>query len=402
MNLAFLTKQYDTVGGTERDLYELTRRLALNGHDIHVYCYDRREDPPEGIRIHDVPICGISRNAKLRALAHSAVRMAYSGGHDLIISFAKVCKQDIVRCEGGTHKQFLIEAGQQDSALKQLTRRLSPYHRNMLRIERQQYKPSNFRRILAISKSVKADIIKAYDVPADSIEVVYSGIDASRFHPDNITMHRKAVRHEYNIGQDAYVVLFLGNGFRRKGLDHLLQALAQLHNEKVDCLVVGSDAKLSQYQKQANQCGLAGRVRFAGVQPDPERFFAASDLFVLPSRQEGFGNVTLEAMATGIPAIVSGCAGSAEVVGERFPQWIIKDPANHRKLAEKIAAVMKSGNIAKETRQLALAYSLDANAKATEEIYEQVLAEKREKNNYKIHEIHEKPVGAKLRQVLPF
>jgi len=103
MNLAFITKRYDTVGGTERDLYELTRRLASWGHDVHVYCYEKRKPAAPGVRRHQVPIKGASRTANVWSLARQAKTIADSRVHDLTISYARVLGQDISRCGGGSH-----------------------------------------------------------------------------------------------------------------------------------------------------------------------------------------------------------------------------------------------------------------------------------------------------------
>ena len=143
MNLAFLTRRYGNIGGTERDLHELTTRLVARGHEVHVYCCEVRMDPPEGIHVHRVPVLGFGRLARLLSIAWLGPKRARRGGHDLVIAYERVLDQDIARCGGGTHKRFLERMAESASPWKRFTRALDPYHRLLLFTERRQHYAHN-------------------------------------------------------------------------------------------------------------------------------------------------------------------------------------------------------------------------------------------------------------------
>ena len=336
MNLAFITRRHGRIGGTERDLYELIRRLAARGHQVHVYCCEVHERPLAGVEIHRVPILGFGRLARFLSLALLGPRMARRSGHDLVISYERVLNQDIARCGGGTHRLFLQRMAGNLSPARRFLRSIDIYHQMVQFVEKRQFSSGHFRRAHAVSKLVKREIMDAYGVRETDIDVVYGGVDTELFHPDNVSRFRSPIRRDLSIPEDARVVLFLGNGFKRKGLDTLLHALANASSTDLFGLVVGTDARLSAYRDLVTRLGISDRVRFAGQQSATHEYYAAADIFVLPSIQEAFGNVVLEAMATGLPVIASSCAGAAEVLPESAKPFLLADPLDADAMAEAI------------------------------------------------------------------
>ena len=380
MNLAFLTKRYDTLGGTERDLYELTRRLAARGHEIHIYCCEQRREPEGGVQLHDVPVPGVGRVAALWGLARRGPRMAAEAGHDLVIAYARVLEQDIIRCGGSTHTSYLQQMAGSESAVRRAARRFDLFHRSMLRIERQQYTRGRYLRILAISEVVRRDILAAFDVPESAIEVIYDGVDTDHFHPRHAECERAAVRTRHGIPEGTPLLLFVGNAFKRKGLDTLLRGMAAMANQAAFLLVVGEDREAPAYHGLAASLGIADRVCFAGSRRDTHAYYAAADVFVLAALHEAFGNVVLEAMACGLPVVVSSPAGATEIIGEPLARYILRDPRNHAELAGLLDRFLAGDGLdalKRTARMTAEAFTLDANARATETFYERVLAEKR-------------------------
>ena len=193
-----------------------------------------------------------------------------------------------------------------------------------------------YRKIIAISEVVKRELLDVYGVPDKDIDIIYDGIDTELFNPNKRELYRDAVRHEFGVPLNSPVCLFLGNGFKRKGLSLLLKSLASLKGEGLFCLVVGGDAAINSYKSKAKSFGIDDRVIFTGPRKDAARFYAAADFFVLPSLHEAFGNVVLEAMASGVPVIVSGWAGASEVLKGELERYILNDPHD----ADEMTAIM--------------------------------------------------------------
>jgi UDP-glucose:(heptosyl)LPS alpha-1,3-glucosyltransferase len=380
MDLAFVAKSIDGRGGTERDLLQLAAGLAGRGHAVTLYLLRAGGPVPPGCRVVRVPVLGFDALARLWSLAWLGPRLAFRGGHDLVTGFARLLRQDVVRCGGGTHAAFLETLGKVQSPARAAFRRLHPLHRSILSIERRQYRPGHFRRVLAISETVKGDLMRTYGLPESAIRVIPDGVDTGRLNLSLRGRHRAAVRVQFGIPPDAPCVLFLGNGFRRKGLDVLIQAFARIPEPAWHLLVAGADPETNAYRALAARLGVAARVRFAGYQPDPAPLYAAADLLALPAVQEAFGNVVLEALACGLPVAVSRGAGVAGLLRNEPAAGLLDDPRDPDELAARLShlyGTAADGSAAGPARRLAETYSHETNTTAVEALLEEVLREKR-------------------------
>ncbi len=142
------------------------------------------------------------------------------------------------------------------------------------------------------------------------------GVDGQRFHPD--VQLRGAVRAELGIGLEQTVILFLGRLNRDKGILDFAAAFADIASHRTDVVLVlvGAQEDVS-FESVQNICGShRGRLRRVNFTPDPERYMAAADIFCLPSYREGFGQVIIEAAASGVPAVASRIYGISDAVEE--------------------------------------------------------------------------------------
>lgn len=380
MDIAFVAKGIDGRGGTERDLFQLAAGLAGRGHAVTLYLLRSGSRAPAGCRVVRVPTVGAGSLAGLWSLAWLGPRMAFRGGHDLVTGFSRLLRQDVIRCGGGSHAAFLDTLDSLGSPLQGAFRRLQPLHRSILAIERRQYRPGRYRRVLAISERVKEDLIRTYGVPGQAIRVIPDGVDTARFHPGLRLAHRSAVRAARGIPESAPCALFVGNGFRRKGLDTLLHATARLPDRRWHLLVVGGDSDLPRYRTLAARLGLAGRIVFAGSQAEPDPFYGAADLLVLPAVQEAFGNVVLEALASGLPAVVSRAAGSSALLRDGLEAGVLEDPRSADELARRMRTVFEGaaeGSSGRTARRVAESFSVETNTARVESLFEEVIREKR-------------------------
>jgi UDP-glucose:(heptosyl)LPS alpha-1,3-glucosyltransferase len=377
MNIAFLHRRYDRTGGTERDLYELVGQVLQFGHEVHLYCGEYRVPPQEGAVAHRVPYLRAGEMAKLLSFASLAPKAAGSGRHDVVISFSKVFRQDIIRCGGGTHRQFLQNIEQVRGPFSNTLK--WPKDRAALYIEQRQFQKDNYRRIIAVSKMVKKELIHLYQVPEDKIDVIYDGVDAKLFSPDNQHLYRSSMRKKYGIHENSYLLLFVGSGFVRKGLEFLLRALGELKSADVKLLVVGADSNQDKFRGLASRLGVADNIVFAGLQKDVQRFYAAADVVVLPSVQEAFGNVVLEALASGLPVITTKNAGASEILKGRLRDYILDRHDNVREMARMIRELSDSrtrADLSTEARAIAGGFTFEANARAFEAACELFIREK--------------------------
>ena len=248
---------------------------------------------------------------------------------------------------------------------------ISPYHRCALAIEKRQMASSGHRKIIAISGTGKREFIEEYGLPEEDVTIIYNGVDVERFHPRNRAPYGTKTRESLGIPTTSQVVLFVGTGFRRKGVGRLLRLWTQQGAPDAYLVIVGNDAKLSYYRKVWNH----SRICFAGPQTRVEEFYAAADLLVLPSVQEAFGNVVLEALASGVPVVTSGDVGGAESLDGELRQGIVVDFDDPEEFKQKILWGLDPERwpvLSQLARQLAERYSWETYLDRLEQQFDEI------------------------------
>jgi UDP-glucose:(heptosyl)LPS alpha-1,3-glucosyltransferase len=184
-------------------------------------------------------------------------------------------------------------------------------------------------------------------------------VDLEHFHPRQRERLRGAARAEIGCQPRDTVFVFVGSGFSRKGLDAALAAMARTPHWLV---VVGED----RYRGRAPE-----RVSFVGGKDDPRPYYAAADCFLLPTRYDPFPNTVLEAMAMGLPVIVSARCGAAEVVEPGRNGWICQpdDVPGIARLLEEAERALRAGRPGEAARATAERFGIDAMAKQLVELY---------------------------------
>ncbi len=233
-------------------------------------------------------------------------------------------------------------------------------------------KPST-RRIIAVSQRVKDEIEREYSVDAQRIVVIYHGVDAEVFHPR--PLQRVAVRDRLSISPELFLVLFVGGDYRLKGLVPLLEATRRVSGEiRVLAVGVKPDADLARLIRRE---GLQQLVTFLEHATDVASLYAAADCFALPTRYDTFSLATLEAMASGLPVIVSRAAGVTEILSSDRDCLILEDPNDVGLLAQHITRLMQDetlrSRLGVEARNTAERHSWEEVAKQTLAVYRTTL-----------------------------
>jgi UDP-glucose:(heptosyl)LPS alpha-1,3-glucosyltransferase len=214
--------------------------------------------------------------------------------------------------------------------------------------------------IIAVSNLLKTELVNGDSIPADRIHVVYHGVDLEEFKPDPDM--RKQVRK--SLGLEGPVLVFVGNQWGRKGLKFLLEAMEEL--ESFTLLVAGWRREEMNTVKRS-----PANVRFLGRSDDLCGLYNAADIFVLPSLFDSFGLPVLEAMACGVPVVVSRFAGASEIVGDAG--IIIDNPRAPQEIREKILiANSRKEEMGNKARVIAEDYSWDRMVRETREVYSRV------------------------------
>ncbi len=303
-----MIERFEPQGGVEGAAWQLAHGLLEAGEEVHVIA--RRSVTAPGIRIHPVSVSDAWQPARVASFSWAASRAAPRGAFDVVHSFSRTRHQDVYSADGGSHAAYMER---QYAGLARSARRLSPRHAVLLAIEARIFAdPSQI--VLCPSRFVADEIAARHGVARERLVVIPYGVDLARFDPALRESEGARMRAELGAGA-APVWLLVGSGWRRKGLDTALQALALDGARDAVLWVAGNDAP-DAWRARAAALGVGERVRFLGPRSDVERLYAAADALLLPTRYDAFGAVCLEAAAAALPVVTSGAAGAAEVLGE--------------------------------------------------------------------------------------
>jgi UDP-glucose:(heptosyl)LPS alpha-1,3-glucosyltransferase len=189
---------------------------------------------------------------------------------------------------------------------------------------------------------VAAEVAGDYRVARQGIRVLYNGVDLERFHPARRADVGGRVRARLGLGTRP-VCLAVGTGFERKGFDVLLAAWRRGAPRGAVLVIAGGDERLGAYRAAAAEPALAGNVHVLGVQADVEELFAAADVLCLPSRQEAFGNVVLEAAAAGVPIVASDAVGATELFCGSAACAVVQSPAQEADILRAVGDILDDG-----------------------------------------------------------
>ncbi|MDI6787412.1 MAG: glycosyltransferase family 4 protein [Planctomycetota bacterium] len=232
-------------------------------------------------------------------------------------------------------------------------------------------------RIIAVSAGLKDAMVKL-GVSHQKIVVVHNGVDSDKFKP----MDQISIRQKLNLPRDKKIILFVGALRTIKGLIYLVQAIKEMSRKRSDFLLVlvGSGPLQEELEAQVLKAGVEEYVRFVGLRPYDEipKWMNACDVFCLPSLQEGFGVVLIEAGACGRPVVATRVGGIPEIVidGET---GLLVEPRSSEQLAEALERLISNQELCYQMgqngRQRVLK-NFDCHDKANQTmgIYEKVLS----------------------------
>lgn len=388
--IAVITPFLDKRHGTERCIAEQVERLARD-HEVHVYS-NRIEDVDRSrIVWHRVPgLPGPHLFAycwwfvanhlwrwwgrRFRGLAYD---LTYTPGincfdADVIsvhILFAELYRQV---ADGSSLRRNPVS-----SWCRLIHRRL--YYKLIMRLEWVIYRRQNIQ-LAAISQKTAEDL-KRYG--RSQAPVIYEGVRPERFNPRNRERSRDQSRALLGLPEPAFCLLFIGNDWRNKGLISLLDAVRRVGSPNLRLLIIGRDDP-APYRVAVERIGVDECVSFLPLRPDVEFYYSAADAYVSPVLEDAFGLPPLEAMACGLPVIVSSRAGVSEIVTDRVDGLVLQDPRDVASLAVLISELQNNPalrqalgeNAAKTARQ----YSWESNAEQLGRLFEEVLRRKRRLN----------------------
>jgi UDP-glucose:(heptosyl)LPS alpha-1,3-glucosyltransferase len=353
MHIALLRQRLGGWGGAETTLAHLARGLNAAGHQVTVYAAGKPGAAAalgSGIGFVAVPVWG-GGASRLLSYALNCRRLLRQAPPQVVFSLERTFSPQVYRAGDGCHREWLARRAPYLSPGERLAQKLRPLNRVMLFLEKRLFTDPALKRVIANSRQVKEEIVRHYGVNPERLRVIYNGLDRQKFCPLEETAV-PALRERLGAPPETGVVLFLGSGFKRKGLTFLLEAFSRLNHRAGELWVVGK-GDAAPYQRQAARLGVAGRVRFWGPQADTARFYQAAQVLALPTLYDPCSNVVLEALACGAPVITTAANGAAEFLTPEVNGEILARPDDVAGLAAALNRYLEAGRDAEVRRAAA-------------------------------------------------
>ena len=389
------------IGGAERVLYEESTRLANKGHAIRILTRKLPYHNADVEQIDGVEELRYSFQEKLFPFFFKSIlsdcRQAFRSLEENfsfdIINFHQPFSAIGVLSSTGSRRVPYVYTCHSLSFEEYMSRSSSPknptkwiLHHLQVRarksIEQTVLKKSD--QIVVLSEYTSKKLQRTYGLAPSKVNVVPGGVDLERFKP---ARDKASIRARLDLPEDKFILFTVRNLVPRMGLENLISALEIAQNGRKDLLlVIGGEGPLEPLLKeQVRRYGVEELVRFAGYIPDEDlsSYYQMADLFILPTTElEGFGLVTVEALASGLPVLGTPVGGTKEILTKLGSDYLFDD-STHKSIAHGILNALNDWakdralyeNISQACRQITEQhYSWDNHVSKLEDLFYSMLA----------------------------
>ena len=331
------------IGGAERVLFEQTIRIARRGHNVFIMTRKLPDHDKDHEVIHGVNEWRYASNKtnplsflcstwvyskKLFETLHQKFHFDCINFHQpfsaLGVIHSTLSKRipKIYTCHSLSFEEFISRNGNPHRFLPRVKNRIQSLGHK--KIEKDVLKKSN--QVVVLSKFTKTKISNSYKILHDKIRVIPGGVDLNKF---TSTIDKNKIRKRLNIPSNKIILFTVRNLVQRMGLENLIIALNDLIKQKAQInLVIGGEGPIKVgLIALARSLGIEDHIHFVGFISEKKLpfYYQMADLFVLPTKElEGFGLVTLEAMASGVPVLGTPVGGTEEILGNFDSSFLFK------------------------------------------------------------------------------
>jgi len=352
MQLAFLLYKYFPYGGMQRDFRRFVEETQRRGHQCRIYYISWQGDSIPDAQLRHVPVKSPTNHRRNEKYFDWVQRDLAQDPVDGVIGFNKMPGLDVY---------YAADSCYLDKALHERGRlyRRSGRFRHFAAYEKAVFDPGSSTEILLISETEKAKFVHHYQTPEARLHMLPPGISRDRCAGDDAQQRRRTAREKLGVEVGEHVLLFVGSGFIKKGLDRAIRALAHARAEQphqaMRLLVVGQDRE-RRFHWLAKKLEVRQQVQFLGGRDDIPELLLGADTLIHPALDEAAGIVLLEALVAGLPVITTDVCGYAHHIAAAKAGMVLRSPFQQEDLNK---AVLRSldGVYRAQCRETGLVYS---------------------------------------------
>ena len=308
MRVALLKARLTAQGGLEKYTHRIAAAFFQKGAEVTLLT-TQLPDSQASYQYHSMPLYPIPGFLQIEQFDRHVSAWLKKNPVDVIFGMDRNRRQTHLRAGNGIHAAYLKRRIAIEGRFKYWTCHLNPLHRKILELEKTAFLYPELRKVFVNSYMVERELLEHYPIDAKKIVVIHNGVEWKEREKDFLALEKT--------DRNRLEFLFIGNGYRRKGLDVLLKALSIWKWRDFHLSIIGKDKRLSYYSNLSKKLGLAQHVHFYGPQKNVIPFYQNADVLVIPSFYDPFANVTVEALAMGLFVISSKQNGGHEIITEQ-------------------------------------------------------------------------------------
>ncbi|MBT8145828.1 MAG: glycosyltransferase family 4 protein [Gammaproteobacteria bacterium] len=341
MKLGFLIYSYFPYGGQQRDFLKIAKECIARGHQVIVYTMKWEGQKQHGLELRIVPVASRLRLRRYRLFTEWVLGQLQEDPCDLIVGFNKM---------PGLNLYFAADPCFEEKAQTQRGGyyRYTPRYRHFKDYEQAVFGTGSSTRILTLSPLQQQDYEKHYSGCSNRLFPLPPGVDPDRKYTDtdSASMMRRQLREELSLDDSDLLVLQVGSGFKVKGVDRSLHAIASLPvgiRKRITYLLIGQD-KPGRFLRLARGLGVSDQFQVMPGRNDIPRFLLGADLLLHPAYSESAGYVLLEATIAGLPVLTTGTCGYAHYIKKAGSGLVCSEPFVQQELNENLLHMLTSSD----------------------------------------------------------
>jgi UDP-glucose:(heptosyl)LPS alpha-1,3-glucosyltransferase len=337
MRVALVYRSFHKAGSLPRETVELARHLSRR-HEVHVFSISSRTERSlaSDCVFHEVPVSHVGDGRRFSArelysFSRNAAALLSRERFDIVHTCApSTWVADVLHLPGIARDEARLQGIPGWRYAAAAVRHPGDAARRLL--ERKALSHPGLRRIHVASPAVQEAVARHYGIGLEHMLVVPPAVNLDEFRP---APDHSAARTTAGVADPGMLILlFCGSDFDRKGLDRAIAALAETPVKAI--LFVVGNGREEPYRRLAGELGVDQFVRFFGSRRDAWRFYQAADILLLPTRADVWGVTPIEAMACGVPPIVSAAAGSSSAIRNGETGIVLPEPFDLKALRDAI------------------------------------------------------------------
>jgi UDP-glucose:(heptosyl)LPS alpha-1,3-glucosyltransferase len=377
LRLAMVLFRYFPWGGLQANFLRIAKACLARGHCVEVYTLDWQGEQIEGLKLNILEVPGRQNITRYTHFAARAERLTREQGYDLVLGFNRMPGLDLYYAA--------------DPCFVERIRKTRPWYypltaryRHFQGVEERLFGPQSNTQIFALSQLQIDEYSHHYSTSGSRFSLLPPAVQQHYRRDENGPQLRQAFRQQYGITEHQWVLLMIGSGYERKGMDRGLRAVAALPTEVRDLcqiFVLGKGREKSLH-RLAKRLGLGSQLTIVPGTDEVPLYLQGADLLIHAARSENTGNVIVEAIAAGLPVLCSGTCGYAGHVERAKAGLVIDEPFDQAVMNRQFASMLEAQELL-EWQERALEYAAREDLYSrTEQVVEEIetLAAKLQKN----------------------